>query len=35
MKTVTLCAMAVFSAGIALADEAEHREHATAIQLVN
>jgi Protein of unknown function (DUF2796) len=27
MKTVTLCILALFPAGIALADEAEHREH--------
>jgi hypothetical protein len=27
MKTVTLCVLALFPAGIVLADEAEHREH--------
>jgi Protein of unknown function (DUF2796) len=27
MKTVTLCILALFPAAIALADEAEHREH--------
>jgi hypothetical protein len=35
MKTVTLCILALFPAGIAVADEAEHREHPTAIELVD
>ena len=34
MKTVTLCVLALFPAGIALADEREHREHAPAIELL-
>jgi hypothetical protein len=35
MKPITLCILALLPAGIALADEAEHRAHATALELVS
>ena len=34
MKTVTLCILALFPAGIALAAEAGHREHAIVVERV-